>query len=104
MIIEPNAFRVEVDSFEQLTISTSSIGLTNVRPTATYLRARLLGGPVRMRFDGKGDPTSTTGVQLRDGDVLELDSLTQIRNLRLVRDAIATADASLPCTLFAQLP
>jgi hypothetical protein len=73
------------DAHEAITVSS-----TAVTPTAATVAQRnkalitVEDAAVRFRFDGTA-PTSTTGHELEDGDVLILDSANQIGNVQFIR-------------------
>ena len=92
-----------VIGFEQITVSSTSVGLTpatfetfestnNTRQQSKIATITTENNSIRVRFDGT-DPTSSVGHLITAGSALELQSIGQIRNLRMIRvtsDAIAT--------------
>jgi len=77
-------------AFEKLSISTSSVSLT----IATYgdsVRAILTveGTSIRVRTDGTA-PTSSTGLLIADGDILDLTGL-EISRLKMISATGSTA-------------
>lgn len=83
-------------SFETLTVSTTSVGLTEATfGDQTFALITVETAAVRFRLDGTA-PTATVGHVLEVGDILELSSEVQMKNVRFIRrDGI---DSSLSCS------
>lgn len=82
--------------FEMISVpggtSTPTLGTSTMQAAAMdaygYWKAvyTVEGGPVRVRFDaGTTTVTTSSGHKLVDGDILVLDSLSDIRNFRTVQ-------------------
>ncbi len=92
-----------VMAFETLAVSTVAVPLTatvyetfestnNTRQQAKLATISIASNDIRVRFDGTA-PTSSVGHLLPAGTFLELQSITQIRNFKMIRvsaDAVAT--------------
>lgn len=87
---------------ESITVSTSAIGFTSskISPSGGGGQARQAivfinsGGPIRWNIDGT-NPTSTTGQgPYESGEFFTLEGITNISNLRMIRDTTATGDAT----------
>jgi len=81
--------------FETITVSDTAIGLTAASIANKNLALITVESqPVRMLPDG--DPSTTVGHILKDGDILELDSLEAMQAVRFIRDG--ASDATLSCS------
>ena len=71
--------------FQKLTVTSSeAVGFT--LPSSPDTRAIVFsveGGTIRMKVDGN-DPTTTEGMALYDGDVVELTNANMILNCKLI--------------------
>lgn len=80
----------QVVTFEQLTVSTSSVGITGAvlnpagQASIQHCTGRLQGAQVRFRWDGTA-PTSTVGTPLEIGDILTIDSHEDATRIRFIR-------------------
>jgi hypothetical protein len=77
-----------------------TVGTTFVQPAALTFAAHNLkrtviqsNQPIRWTASGSDDPTATFGLKLLAGDTLIYDG--SITNLKFIRDAAASADATL---------
>ena len=71
--------------FQKLTVSSSSVGFT--LPTTLQTRAVIFtveDAQCRMKVDGNA-PTTTDGILLYVGDVVELTNVDMINNFRAIR-------------------
>lgn len=71
------------DAFEQLTVSSTALGLTSPGGR-NYAILIPEAAAVRFRLDG-GVPTATVGFPLEVGDQLILDSADELRDFRVIR-------------------
>lgn len=85
-------------AYEQITVSSSAIGLTLTdRGAATYAEIMVEGQPIRYRVDGT-DPTSAVGHLVNAGGVIRCYGRDALRNFRAIRSGIT--DATLTVTLY----
>ncbi len=93
-----------VSDFETITVSTSAIGLTDVKvqgnvpiangfqkPSAAFITCALAA--VRLRFDA--DPTSTSGHVLGAGEPLTLTNFWELENVKFILHGAECTDAAL---------
>lgn len=96
--------------FEAITVSTAAVALTTAtyqvsvdnggskdRVTAKLATITVETDSIRVRFDGTA-PTSTNGHLFQAGDVIELVSMTQVKNFKAIRSSAAVGDAKLMVT------
>lgn len=90
-------------TFEALTISTSSVGITNstLRPSGqtfqnNFCTLYVSGANVRFRFDGTA-PTTSVGAVASDGDTISIDNLEQASAVRFIRDDAVNATLEIHC-------
>jgi len=85
----------KVIAHEELTVGYSPVSLTPsvynpaTGPSATFAMINAEGGAMRYCDNGQ-NPTQSFGALLEDGDIVELPSLTHIKNFRVIK---ADADA-----------
>jgi hypothetical protein len=88
------------DSFEQITVSTSVVGLTKAtvgRATWGMCQIEGPGVDIRYRKDG-GLPTTEIGFHAYQQDWILLDNSDQLRNFKAIR--VGAADVNLNCSYF----
>jgi hypothetical protein len=73
-----------VDSHEQVTVSTTAVGVTSGSVKKGGCLVRASGGTVRWRADGT-DPTTGVGYPLKDGESLRLTQSSTCRAIRFIR-------------------
>ncbi len=73
--------------FQKLTVSSSAVGLTvPTTPVGAIVRSAhftVETNNIRMRYDGT-DPDTSTGELLYVGDVVELNNITMLSDVRLI--------------------
>lgn len=78
-------------AYEDLTVSTTSVGFTAATyGSANYAFVLVEGAPVRFRMDA-GTPTSTSGTLLNVGDRIELQGTEEIARVRFISKDGASA-------------
>ncbi len=88
------------DSFEQITVGASVVGLTQATVGRASWGLCQIEGPgpdIRYRTDG-GIPTTTVGMRGYQGSWIALDNPDQLRNFKAIR--IGAASLTLSCTYF----
>lgn len=84
---------VQFSSFEALTVSSSSVGLTSgTYGGADYAHVYIDVADVRMRLDA-GTASATNGIPLTVGDEVYLESAEEVQRARFIRDG--STDATL---------
>ena len=76
---------------EAITVSTTAVGLGSVRSGKNYAFITVETDSVRYLFDTA--PTSSVGHQLLAGDILELETETELNDVRFIRSG--SSDATL---------
>lgn len=92
----PKNERVGYNAYEDITVSSSSVGFTagTVGANNTHASVTVETDQVRFTVDST-TPTSTKGHLLESGDTLLLDSQDQLQKVRFIR---VTNDATLRCS------
>mgnify|MGYP001561567028 CR=1 FL=1 len=97
-----SATMVQVATFEQLTVATSSIGITTTvldpagKPQTQHCEAKLQTAQVRYRWDGTA-PTSTVGTPLEAGDILTIDGNDVAKAIRFIRTGGTSGVLNIHC-------
>lgn len=84
------------NAYESLTISDTAVPLTSTVYAATgqaharHATIAVEDEPLRFRIDGTA-PTSSEGIPVDDGDVIELNSLSEIKNFQAIRQGSSDA-------------
>ena len=90
---------------ENLTVSTTAVGLTGVTGKLPRHAMIYVGtSPIRFRADGT-DPTATTGMYVAAGSYIDWanvdnDYLSMMNKVKFIRDTTAGADATLAVAYF----
>jgi len=80
----------KVFAHEELTVDYAVVMLTPsvynppAGPSASFAKIQAENGPMRYRDDGQ-NPSPSDGDLFEDGDIVELPSLTHIRNFKVIR-------------------
>ena len=84
----------QVRQFEQVTVSTTAVGVTSsyVRQGGAIITVE--GGPIRWRADGTA-VTATVGHELEEGATLILHRSTTLANLSMIRTGDVDATVSI---------
>jgi hypothetical protein len=84
--------------YQQITVSNAAVGLTiNEFEIPESVIVMIDSAPIRYRVDGRGDPTSSVGIPLRQGDLLNLNRGEAV-NFRAIRTT--GTDATLYVTFY----
>ena len=96
--------RYDAFDYEDITVSTASIGLTSskydidsVRPSVQRVMCYNDAQPIRFRLDGTA-PTSSVGHQMNDKDIIILEGYDNIEDFRAIRQG--GTDSTLRCHYF----
>lgn len=88
-------------TYEALTVADSSIGLTDstINPSGqqqiTNCQARLETAQIRYRLDGA--PTTTVGMLMEVGDVLNIESAADAKMIRFIRTGSSSGSLRVTC-------
>ena len=79
-------------AYETLAVSTSAVGLAAIPANRLIRRVviQVLDGDVRWMAVPSTNPTSTTGLRLRDGDTLVYDGVPE--DIKFIKDDASTGD------------
>lgn len=78
------------DAFGTITVSTAVLTLTPNHLNHNYAMITVETNPVRYTVDGT-IPTASLGHLLSPGDILELTSVQEVKNFRVIRQSAADA-------------
>lgn len=93
--------------YEALTVSTSAVGCTATKvqpavaapqalvPPAAAIEVYVDAQPIRVRYDGQGNPTASTGTKFAAGSTFRIEGAAAVSQFKAIRDTTATGDATL---------
>jgi hypothetical protein len=83
-------------TYGTVTVADTAIGFTTVPSNANIVNCDLETGPIRYRYDGAADPTSSEGHTLNVGQGFRLTNRFDMVNFRAIRST--GTSGTLKCT------